>query len=312
MGGRHLEPWESLASYRHCVERVRAMWGEFLNKREQRLEQQRRLGQAAEKVAENILEDLFTTVLDWPLSSFNNQVERADIVLTDLGIKRLVVEVKRPGSLAWHRRAVEQALDQAARYAAEQKVRCIAVSDGVMFYAADVTDGGLRDRTFISLAVSEPQDDLWWLSTQGIWRDRPTTERAELRLLPEEPVHTVGVASPLGVVEGLLHPKYKLPARCFAYVGDYSEAKTWKLPYLLADATIDGKRLPKAIQAILSNYRGVKVSGIPEEAIRAVLSRLARAALQAGHLPPAAASPALIYQQLAEALDQLGVSVKDL
>ena len=32
--------------------------------REQRLEQQRRLGEASEKVAENILEDLFTTVWD--------------------------------------------------------------------------------------------------------------------------------------------------------------------------------------------------------------------------------------------------------
>ena len=58
----------------------------FLQKREQRLQQQQRLGEASEKVAENILEDLFTTVLDWPLSDFNNQVERADIVLTDHGI----------------------------------------------------------------------------------------------------------------------------------------------------------------------------------------------------------------------------------
>ena len=29
-------------------------------------------------------------------------------------------------------------------------------------------------------------------------------------------------------------------------------------------------RLPKAIQAILSNYRGTRVSGIPEEAVCAV------------------------------------------
>jgi hypothetical protein len=81
------------------------------------------------------------------------------------------------------------------------------------------------------------------------------------------------------------------------------------LPYLLADGTVDAKRLPKAVQSILSNYRGVKVSGIPEEAIPAVLTRLARAARQMGHMPPEAPNPAPIYRQLAEALEQLGVAI---
>ena len=52
-----------------------------------------------EKVAENILEDLFTMVLDWSLDDVNLQVGRADVVLSELGIKRLVLEVKRPGTL---------------------------------------------------------------------------------------------------------------------------------------------------------------------------------------------------------------------
>jgi hypothetical protein len=43
-------------------------------KRDQRLARQRRFGTAAEKVAENVLEDLFTMVLDWHLSEVNNQV----------------------------------------------------------------------------------------------------------------------------------------------------------------------------------------------------------------------------------------------
>jgi hypothetical protein len=64
----------NLASHRHCVERIQAAWPGFLVKRAQRLEQQRRLGEACEKVAENILEDLFTSVLDWHLSDLNNQV----------------------------------------------------------------------------------------------------------------------------------------------------------------------------------------------------------------------------------------------
>ncbi len=53
---------------------------------------------------------------------------------------------------------------------------------------------------------------------------------------------------------------YQLPASCFAYVGDPAHPGTWKLPYRLIDGSIDERRLPKAIQAILSNYRGVKVS----------------------------------------------------
>jgi hypothetical protein len=87
-----LQPLERLASHRHCTERIQGAWAGFLGKREQRLEQQRRLGEASEKVAENILEDLFTTVLDWPLTDFKNQVEHADIVLTGHGIERLVIE----------------------------------------------------------------------------------------------------------------------------------------------------------------------------------------------------------------------------
>jgi hypothetical protein len=229
-------------------------------------------------------------------------------VLTDHGIKRLVVEVKRPGSLAWSRRAVEDALAQAMRYADEQKVKAVAVSDGLMLYSARIADGGLRDRVFASLCDSEPPLELWWLSVQGIWRERKPNGVAELRLLPEEPLELAEAVATAGSVGCLLHPKYKLPAPCFGYVGDHSKPRTWKLPYLLADGTVDAKRLPKAVQAILSNYRGTKVSGIPEQAIPAVLARLARAARQAGHMPPEACDPAPIYRQLAEALEQLGVT----
>ena len=51
---------------------------------------------------------------------------------------------------------------------------------------------------------------------------------------------------------------YQLPASCFAYIGDPAHPGTWKLPYRLINGSIDERRLPKAIQAILSNYRGVK------------------------------------------------------
>jgi hypothetical protein len=129
---------EQLATYRRLQERLNAGWPEFAAKRQQRLAQAERLGHAAEKVAENVLEDLFTGPLDWALADVNYQVECADVLLTRLGIKHLLVEVKRPGALAWNRHALEAALVQAAGYARRQKVTAVAVSDGQMLYAADV------------------------------------------------------------------------------------------------------------------------------------------------------------------------------
>ncbi len=123
-----------LATRRHCIERIRAAWPDFAARRAQRLGH----GTVVERVAENILEDLFTSVLDWQLGDVKRQQGFADLELTHMGIKYLVLEAKRPGALAWSRRAVEAALEQALRYAAEQKVRAIAVSDGLMLYAADV------------------------------------------------------------------------------------------------------------------------------------------------------------------------------
>jgi hypothetical protein len=294
---------ESLATYQHGIERIRATWPAFLEKRKARLMQQSRHGVAAEKVAENILEDLFTEVLNWTIADLNNQVGYADLLLTRLGIKYLLIEVKRPGALAWHRRAVEEALDQALRYASEQKVKCVAVSDGGMLYAADIEHGGLRDRVFVSLESSDAPESLWWLSEHGIYRPCEQAEGTKLILISEPGVEEPQVVPATN--EPLLHHKYKIPARCFAYVGDASNPATWKLPYRLADGSVDLKRLPKAIQAILSNYRGANVSSVPEADIPDVLVRLACAATSLGRMPHQSGDPAAIYVQLAEVLKQL-------
>ena len=102
----------------------------------------------------------------------------------------------------------------------------------------------------------------------------------------------------------LLQPKYGLPARCFAYVGKADEVHTWKLPYLLADGTPDQRRLPKAIQSILSNYRGAKVS-IPREAVADVLVRLGIAAASMGKMPCQCNPAADAYVEAHDALKQL-------
>ncbi len=295
---------EDLASFRRCVERINTKWPNFIERRQERLAQQGRFGAAAEKVTEGIIEDLFTGVLDWTLADLNNQVEFADILLSSLGIKYLLLEAKRPGALAWSRPAVESALDQARRYADEQRVSTIAISDGVMLYAADVQHCGLHDRLFVALDQAKPCESLWWISMHGIYRTPPSGNGAALRPLPDSPAIPESTA-PGPASETLLDPRHHLPARCFAYVADASDPRTWKLPYCLRDATIDAKRLPKAIQAILSNYRGAKVSGIPEHDIPPVLNRLADAARQCGKMPDQCGDPAPIYRQLAQVLEQV-------
>jgi hypothetical protein len=72
---------------------------------------------------------------------------------------------------------------------------------------------------------------------------------------------------------------------------------------MLEDGSIDVKRLPKAVQAILSNYRGANVS-VPEKAIPDVLRRLAAAAEQLGRMPHQGET-AEVYEMLAQALKQV-------
>lgn len=293
-----------LAGYRNCIERIQSAWPGYRAMRDDRL----RHGDESEKVAEAILEDLFTSVLDWSRGDLEYQLERADIVLSHNLVKYLVIEVKRPGSLARSRLALEHALQQARRYADEQKITRIAVSDGCIFYAADIEHGNLKDRLFADLTAAQPSAGLWWLSVHGIYR---TCEAVEYGWQPtEDPVAAEGQTDMLGGL--LLHHKYKLPAYCFAYVGDANDTHTWKLPYRLASGKTDTKRLPKAIQALLSNYRGAKVGGLPEAAIPGILKRLAGAADTEGHLPPKTPQPAPVYQQLLEVLGQLGINPGEL
>jgi hypothetical protein len=159
-------------------------WPGFQARRWERLAQQARFGTAAEQAAADILEDLFTTVLDWRLSEVKNQAAGADLVLTRLGAKQLIIEVKGPGTPAWNERAVSLALARAHRRAGEQRVKAIAISDGIMLYARDVIPGGHRDRLFARLDEPWAPDDLWWLSVDAIYRSREDAAGAPLRLLP--------------------------------------------------------------------------------------------------------------------------------
>lgn len=163
----------TLASQRKCEDRIQTTWDTFQAKRKQRLEQGNRFGTAAEKITIALLEDLLTEVLDWSLADLNHEIEYADLVVTQQGIKTLVIEAKRPGSLAWKQHTVAEALAQARRYADRQRIPHLAITDGTVYYAGDLEGGVLRDRLFTRIDQAEPPMDLWWLSIHGIYRPRP-------------------------------------------------------------------------------------------------------------------------------------------
>lgn len=301
----HARP-DNLATYRKLIDHLPASWPTFLSRRRCRLTQQERNGVAAEKVAENILEDFFIVALDWSIGDLNNQLRYADIVLTKLGIKRLLVEVKRPGSLGWDQRSLEQALSQARRYADEQRINSIAVSDGTLFYAADIISGGLEDRARLRLDTPSCSRDAWWVSVDGIYRPAVSLE-PDAEAAPMPAVGAPDVFDAAAVADDVLrHPRYGVPARCFAYVGDASRPSTWKLPYRLESGAADEGHLSGAIRAVLTNYRGAHASSIPEAAVPEVLVRLGKAAAELRKLPGQTRSPLTSYQQLYDALYQLG------
>ncbi len=291
-----------------CRARIEARWPAFLARRWEWLRPGERSGRLPEKAAENIVTDLLVDVLDWDRGDVNFQVERSDILLTSKGIKRLLIETKAPGHLRG-RGAVERALAQARGYASEQYVKAVGVSDGTLLYVADLLGGAYKDRLLVHLDRPEPHLDLWFASIHGIYRERPPVPQPLLTCLE------VGVAIQGG--EGTTGQSEQAsvrrvgaearPAECFAFVGDITRPATWKLPYLLASGAADPKRLPMAIGAVLRNYRGRSVKGIPEAAVPEVLFRLGRAAWRTGRFPDQAPTTPAVFRDLQETLLQLGL-----
>jgi hypothetical protein len=221
------EGYRELAAYRHCIENISNRWPAFRQTRDDRL----RHGGETERVAEAILEDLFTDVLDWTKGDITYQIDYADIVLSKNLAKYLVVEVKRPGTLWLGRQRFDDAMQQVQRYADKQHVTRIAVSDGRFLHAANTEDGNKTDRVLADLSSPEPPLSLWWLSVHGIYRQW------------HEPVVWPTAAAPAAEIDQtgdptLLHPKYKLPSTCFAYVSDSNDPRTWKLPYRTMDGGV--------------------------------------------------------------------------
>lgn len=295
---------KDLSNYKAGIQRIHENWPHFLKKREERLAATQQGRDVLERGVENIISDLFTEVLGWKISDLNFQLKYADIVVSDRGIFRLVIEAKRPGALIKNQSAIESALAQARRYADEQKVKTIAVCDGMMLYAADIENGGLKDRAYINLASTSAPEILWWLDVHGIYRAHADDSNIAQRKLPSGDNSLVVSAD--GKTEELLHKKYQLPAKCFAYVDDASNPKNWKLPYRLLDGSVDTSRLPGAIRCVVSNYRGARLNSVPENSIPDILVRLGGAAHSLSCLPYQGGKTNQTYKDLEETLTQLG------
>jgi hypothetical protein len=182
------------------------------------------------------------------------------------------------------------------------------VSDGTLFYAADIVSGGLKHRARLRLDHPTPCLDAFWVSVDDIYRvpekrtEDPIPEPAIAAAASAETVQGVIVAAE--AYAPLLHPKYKRPAECFAYVGDARNPHTWKLPYRLPNGMVDTKHLTGAIRSVISNYRGARVQ-IPEQAVPDVLMRLGKAVAEIGKMPGQASNPPQTYQQLYDVLRQI-------
>ncbi len=151
----------------------------------------------------------------------------------------------------------------------------------------------------MTLDTERAPEALWLLSVHGIYQVSPVVV-VDLDAGPNRGSIAIASVTDAGT---LLHPTYKLGMQCFAYVGAASNTRTWKLPYLLADGTPDAKRLPKAIQCIVTSYRGANVS-IPREACGEVMVLLAKAAKDLRRLPCQNASTATVYRNAHEFLEQ--------
>jgi hypothetical protein len=121
-----------------------------------------------EKVVENVIEDLLTQVLDWPLKEIAYQSGRADMVASKDGRVQMILEAKSLKDDAWQRQDMIKALHQAHGYASAHQAGVVVVSDGRTLYAETVSGEQAKPLCFIALDISKSDESLWWLSRGGI------------------------------------------------------------------------------------------------------------------------------------------------
>lgn len=284
---------QNLALKKKQTERGVQSWKSFLVRRDQYISQAKRQMGGHERITEKILEDLFSNVLDWNLEDINNQIEHSDIVITKHGIKRMVIETKRIGHFS-SKGNIDKTFHQAIGYAKKMRITKVAISDGNKLFLTEYCPNRDLRAGWVDISLNSINypEELWFFSEHGIYRSIDSFNFEEPPLFPQT---------------DLLHHKHCLPYNCFAYVGHERDTKTWKLPYLISDGSIDHKRLSSAIRCIIANYRGNKVKDIPEHHIPIVLKKLAQAAKNAGKMPYQNPRTPDTFFQLESILTQLGI-----
>lgn len=175
----------SPASSRACLERLREQWPAFRARVELLLARSTSRRIAGTRIVTTILRDLCTTALDWPRSSIHARLgSSSDLVLSIKRLPCLIVEARAPHSIRWDMPGGLMALDRLRRYADEHAIKCIAISDGIRLYAAELHGGVLQHRLYVSLVSDVPPAPLWWLSVSGIHRPSPTAPAGPMRVLP--------------------------------------------------------------------------------------------------------------------------------
>lgn len=301
-------PATSLTAHHRFQKHLHSAWPGFLARRAERL-RGLESGHEGEAVTKHIIEDLFTHVLGFSQADLVQQspgpssTPRPCLIITRLGLNSMVLQALPPHTLSGFGASVRAVLSQSHRCVSAQVILALGVCDGFLLYAEEQAHGGRRPRVFVTLDSPTPPPDLFWLSTDGVWRRRddlpqgwdPLASHIHHRPFDPEP-------------EILLDPTHHLPFTCFAYVGDASKPRTWHLPYLHANGSIDNAGLLRAIQAVVSGShdQGLSSSLVPPASVPVVLLRLAHAA-NASHQWPLHAASAPAYRLLDQALRQFSL-----
>jgi hypothetical protein len=278
---------------RQVIEETWPKFREFRAGTYQHVSHGRRL---SEQDVASVFESLLTGPLGYSAAQIRRQSDFIDYELLARDLKLAVVETK--GWEAFRTvGALDDALEQAAKYAARNQVKHFFAFDGEVIALA-IQEGDII-KVFSELKVDcdSAPEDLFFFTEYGLSKvpDKPLRSfQFQPSSLPDEYKKHHGVA---------------LPRKCFAYVGDPRDKATWRLPYRNSDLSVDTSRIDKAVNYLLSpgGYRGVTVTdgSIPEGASIDVAKTLARAYKEIGRWNDAKCKP---VERLRQYLQQKGVT----
>lgn len=257
---------------------IQTEWSTFRERYKKIVSEYERGSRLHEKDIEIIFHSLAEGPLGYEIEQLSTQREYADYALVDRGLKLAIVEIKsfRAFASKQEQSQLESALIQAARYAHRHRTPHLMAFDGVILTLAELE--GVQDVIKVHIQVNieadEPPGNLFYFTHYGLFC-HPTEELLTLPYDADEDAELKKT-----------HHGVKLHYSCFAHVGDIRDKGTWRAPYRNPDGSVDVKRLPHAVNYLLSpsGHRGKQASRqrIPEAATPLVALRLAKAYKEIG------------------------------